>query len=334
MGVVDRHINLALWITINRGTQKRSSVGMPWHQVALKWENRELNTITCTNCGVAIAKSRPSCPNCGRLNPKAKHEPGSVVVLIGVLVVIVIWGMLTKSYAVMIGLLVVTAIMAAVMDSKEKAKKLQGVEWQLDNLDKFTVFQKVLGADGNTGIAIDEARQSVCLIDSRYELPEFRIVPYKNIISCELFQDGSTVTRTIRSSQIGGALVGGIALGGIGVVVAGLSGKTKSSDTVKRIDLRIIVDDTKSPIHDVNFLNVETKKEGLIDGNYYQQSLLKARHWQGLVEVLIKRADSEESAPVAQPGSLAEEIRKLAELRDSGVLTDEEFVSQKAKLLA
>lgn len=37
-------------------------------------------------------------------------------------------------------------------------------------------------------------------------------------------------------------------------------------------------------------------------------------------------------APVATSG-IAEELKKLAELRDAGILTDEEFASQKAKLL-
>jgi hypothetical protein len=41
------------------------------------------------------------------------------------------------------------------------------------------------------------------------------------------------------------------------------------------------------------------------------------------------------SAPASQPGRtlIADELIKLAQLRDSGVLTDEEFGQQKAKLL-
>jgi hypothetical protein len=42
------------------------------------------------------------------------------------------------------------------------------------------------------------------------------------------------------------------------------------------------------------------------------------------------------SSPVADPGpqvDVADQLRKLAELRDQGILTDEEFAAQKAKLL-
>jgi hypothetical protein len=44
-------------------------------------------------------------------------------------------------------------------------------------------------------------------------------------------------------------------------------------------------------------------------------------------------------APAAPPPSaepqpdLADQLRKLADLRDAGILTDEEFAAQKAKLL-
>jgi Short C-terminal domain len=40
------------------------------------------------------------------------------------------------------------------------------------------------------------------------------------------------------------------------------------------------------------------------------------------------------AAPAAPPpASVADEIRKLAELRDAGVLTDAEFAAQKSRLL-
>jgi hypothetical protein len=43
-----------------------------------------------------------------------------------------------------------------------------------------------------------------------------------------------------------------------------------------------------------------------------------------------RRADAAEPAA---PGSLADELAKLAALRDSGVLTEAEFAAQKARLL-
>lgn len=76
------------------------------------------------------------------------------------------------------------------------------------------------------------------------------------------------------------------------------------------------------------------------DGFIYQKVIERARHWHGLIEVLIKRADEEAKASAtvtnetsSQSLSIADEIKKLAELRDSGLLSLEEFQKQKVKLL-
>ena len=300
-------------------------------------ETKDMNTTACKKCGVQFAKSRPKCPECGYVNSVANHVSGSMLLLTGIVVPIAIWGMATKSYLEMLGLVILVSVIGGIAAGRVSAKRQTVMEKQLGELPDFTVTQMVVKGDGN-GLAIDENSLKLCLIDSRYEIPEFRVISYKDIISCELFQDGSTVTKTIRSSQIGGALIGGLALGGIGAVIGGLSGKTKTTEKVRQIDLRIIVNDMNAPLHDVRFLSVETNKEGLVGGNYYEKSLHEARHWHGLVEILIRRADTEDkqlsssTAQMAQP-SFSDEIKKLAALRDSGVLTDEEFKIQKRKML-
>jgi hypothetical protein len=45
-------------------------------------------------------------------------------------------------------------------------------------------------------------------------------------------------------------------------------------------------------------------------------------------------APSPSPSPTPQPVSVADELAKLAELRDEGILTDEEFADQKARWLA
>jgi hypothetical protein len=46
------------------------------------------------------------------------------------------------------------------------------------------------------------------------------------------------------------------------------------------------------------------------------------------------RGRSEGSEEPAGPGSVADELAKLAALRDSGVLSEDEFAAQKARLLS
>jgi hypothetical protein len=157
-------------------------------------------------------------------------------------------------------------------------------------------------------------------------------------MSVEIFEDGTSVTKTVRSSQIGGAVVGGLILGGVGAIIGGLSGKAETTRKVNRIDLRIIVNDTTHPLHDVVFLNVETKNDTL----RYQQAMQQARHWNGVIEVLINRANAEDKQTTIDdvkqkqfipPISAADEIKKLSDLYTTGTLTLDEFKQLKQKLL-
>lgn len=218
---------------------------------------------------------------------------------------------------------------------------LWGKKWIMDykmaSVSNFDATQKIVGIDYDTSIAIDENRKKVCLMNCRNN--QSRIFSYRDLLSSEIFEDGETVTKTMRGSQIGGALVGTVLLGGVGTIIGGLSGKRKTTGTVNKMVLRVTVNDAKNPVYEIKFLNKETRK----DTQMYQQAIQQARHWHGLIEVLIKRADMEDNkqtnvnvavtTPLIQQSSVADEVKKLADLRTSGVLTEQEFEQQKRKLL-
>ena len=179
-------------------------------------------------------------------------------------------------------------------------------------LPDFEATQVIMGVDDLVGLAIDEEKKKVCLIN--YASNEFRVIFYKEILGVEVFEDKA--------------------------IIAGDSQKTKHEGTVSRIDVRLTINDTRQPIFDINYLHFATKK----DDPAYQQALQRARQCHGLIKVLIKRADMEDKQqaqaaklgtlhPVNQAISLADELKKMSDLKDSGVLTPEEFERQKAKLL-
>ena len=242
-------------------------------------------------------------------------------------------------WLVLFGVVVVgAAVIQSILAGQQKGE----MEAHLGNLTDFTASQMIMGCDGKSGIAVDEVRQKLCVIRRESGQISERILFPVELVSVELFEDGNSVTKTLRSSQIGGALIGGIAMGGVGAIIGGLSGKTMTSNKIKRVDLRLVVDDTVSPLHDVTFMNVEGNKNGLI----HTHAMSQARHWHGILEVLIKRADAEVRSaaastlstpsilPSTSTNSIADELSKLAGLRAAGILTNEEFDHQKTKLLA
>lgn len=261
-----------------------------------------------------------------------------------------------------IGYLVIGGIIgigAAAVSSSATRDKKNAIYSRLSSISDFTATKKVLGVDGQSGIAVDLERKKIALLTSPTPSNEqpatfkeaieaikvgieqskisadkvsVRIFDYKELLSVEVHEDGGVVTRTSRTSQLGTALLGGIAFGGIGALVGGLTGKTVSSEKVKKLELRIIVNDANRPLHDVCFQNVKGKKGGLINS----QAAQLAREWHGILEVLIRQADADSPHSTSQQAinSVAEEIQKLAALYESGFLTEEEFKSQKEKVLS
>ena len=141
------------------------------------------------------------------------------------------------------------------------SKKQEAMDKELEGLSNFSATQKIMGNDGNTGFAIDEKNKKICLIEYTNQNVTTRIFPYKDLLSSEIIENGTTITKVIRSSQISSAVIGGLAFGSVGAVISGLSGKTNTLGRVKRIDLKLTVNDIKKPIHIINFLNLETKKD-------------------------------------------------------------------------
>lgn len=230
--------------------------------------------------------------------------------------------------------IIIFGLMIAYALAVSSAKK--AMENSLTSIEDFTSSQQIMSNTGDTGIAIDEERKKVALLSNSNGESYPIIITYRDLLSSEIYVDGETVTRTARGSQIGGALIGALAFGGVGAIIGGLSGKTRSAEKVKRVDLRITINDTKRPFHDINFMDVESKKDGWL----YKTAMEQARHWHSLIAVLIKMADNEDTLQNADKSedknklSLADELEKLSVLRDKGILSEQEFSTQKDKLLS
>ena len=161
----------------------------------------------------------------------------------------------------------------------------------LESLPEFTATQDCISAELTSAVAIDEGRRKVCLYTNSRAL----VVPYRDVLEVELFEDGASITRTSRKSQIGGALVGGVLFGGMGAVVGGLTGKRETSArSLTRIDLRITINSTSSPTHEFIFLNLPKPSPDVA-----AKAGALARHWQGVFRAVIEQGG--DAADVIEP---------------------------------
>ena len=151
----------------------------------------------------------------------------------------------------------------------------------------------------------------------------------------EIIKDGTQIATTNRGSQILGAAVGAVALGGVGAVIGGLSTSSTTLNGAKRIAIRITVNDTFRPVHDVTFYASKDKKGGKQGDPTFDQAVRRATEFGAYLDSAIQEAGKEQDGQIesSQNTPVSEQIAQLWQLKQEGALTEEEFEAQKAKLL-
>jgi hypothetical protein len=228
-------------------------------------------------------------------------------------------------------------------DKELTIKKKNEMNTTMSNTKDFKSTKQFTSTDVNTMISLDDNSKKLCFIKRGLQ-PE--IFEYRDILQSEIIEDGESITRTSRGSQLGGALIGGILAGGVGAIIGGLSGSQQTSSEVKKIQLQIVVNDTKNPIRLITFLNEDIlikKSDGI-----YKNAHGEVTQWHKLISVLIKQADDEDKKREIEDNKVfqkelhnnhnltsnADELLKLSELLKQGILTQEEFNIQKQKILS
>lgn len=191
------------------------------------------------------------------------------------------------------------------------------------SLSEFTCSRSHIGDGAHDGIAIDEKQGIVYFLSrSRTQVNAYR-VGADDIVTVDVIEEHGT-----RTTQSGSSVI--VMFGRIGVPVGGPRYKTRHY--VSYIELRTAVTDPLSPSHSVTFLAAACKRGGIAHLFYAEQ----AEQWQSRIQSLAATAQSRSpAASTSSPCfSVADELRKLAALKDDGFLSNQEFENQRAKLLA
>jgi hypothetical protein len=205
---------------------------------------------------------------------------------------------------------------------KKKSKEI------FENLTNFNTTDKYISKTSGVSIGYDEKRKQICLIIEH----KTKIYEYKDIIQSELDIDGETILKQSITGTIGRSVFGGVLGGGVGAIIGGTTGSKKGKENIRKIDLKITVNDTKTPVYRINFMDIETKKGSFI----YEMIYEEAEKWHGIITVLIKQAEIEQDNTKqnsTSSESVADELLKLKNLLDSGIITLTEFNAEKKRLL-
>lgn len=150
------------------------------------------------------------------------------------------------------------------------------------------------------------------------------IFSYSDILDFELLENGKSITK----GGLGSAVVGGVLFGGVGAVVGSAVGQKKTKQEITEYRIKITTKNQHYPSLYIDFLTTGKVKEGSISHN------LNVHSAQEILSLLtqITNSVSNSNAP-QQSFSAADEILKLKQLLDAGVLTAEEFETKKKMLL-
>ncbi|MBO5058023.1 MAG: SHOCT domain-containing protein [Prevotella sp.] len=196
---------------------------------------------------------------------------------------------------------------------------------------KLTKFDSIPDAC----VALCSSLRKILFIEDANIPTKHMVVPFNDIISVEILENGSTTFSKSTTRTIGGALVGNVLMGGAGAVVGGLSGNTKKKDKVNSITVKILLRNLDIP---TIILNIYKGSWIQTNGDKYKSFSEFANKIKDLLSVIIDSVDKVEKkttkqSDTQQQTNITDELMKLAKLKESGALTDDEFTQMKAKLL-
>lgn len=192
----------------------------------------------------------------------------------------------------------------------EKLKKLKVL-----NISERYDFKS--GINEKKTVIVSSGSQSIYIISLKNK--DDVKIPFKDVVSAELKENGKTIIKTSISSQVGRAAVGGLLFGGIGAIIGGTSGNKKENTKITKTYLLINTTNISEPFHQINFIGADRFKE--------------SRHWHGILKGIIHKNKIELLQDKKEDVSFYDELLKLNKLLKDGILTQEEFQKCKQKFL-
>lgn len=226
---------------------------------------------------------------------------------------------------------------------EESARQEHKAKIDIKKLKLQSIYETIGGVDVSIDYDSQEERRVVVNEKNKIIVVDEEVFDWCDIISFEV-KDNSVVctssftkpslatTTTDTGSMLGRAVVGGLVSGGIGAVIGGATASktttikngttTTTSKTTHDYSINITVNRIKNPIIVIKLGPDENKTDQLA----------------GVLAVIINQNNQSANENLEQPvcsvsHSITDELIKLADLREKGILTEDEFKQQKAKLL-
>lgn len=217
-----------------------------------------------------------------------------------------------------IGTILGVSLVAEIRGSKDKKKRKEFVETSFQSISDFIPTRKIEGIEGQYIFAVDEDAQQILLVTTKEKIK----VPFNKIIGVKFFDDVEEYEDNQSSSLA-------------------KDEKDKSSEAssnnqiVSYVKVQIKIDDLNNPNIEINCFDsnsmCDAKYVG-VDSQEYWKGVKDAESIVDIVNIIIS-ANTKSVHSSLNSNFVADELEKLAKLREKGLVTDEEYNKQKYKLL-
>jgi hypothetical protein len=210
-------------------------------------------------------------------------------------------------------------------EAKEKRKKEEQAKIE-KNRARSELFHKTKSP---AYLLLDEEHKLFKISKMGNLLENFRVFSYDELQDYEIYENGSSVSKGGISA--GRAIVGGALAGPAGLLLGGLSGKKKMDSVCDRLSVKFTTNGLHGGVHEIKLITQATKK----DSFSYKSSVKIADEIIYTFDTILQEQNKINNTTTTTNDNLsvADELLKLKSLVDSGLLTQEEFESQKTKLL-
>lgn len=227
---------------------------------------------------------------------------------------------------------------------KTVSQPLQKVDYYqrfINQVNKYNTKYSIQGENGDFYVIADEDKELLVYIDWWGSTRE---IPFSKLMSVQIIEDSQVLYQKSVMDIIGDASIGKLIGGNAGAIIGGLSsphGKRAAS----KIQVVINIDDLSKPTLKFNLFNGKSLTggkadyldlSGSVERGYYRRALSRAERIAAMVNIAIARANANtinNTTEIDSKISIADEIVKLADLKEKNLISEEEFVILKNKLI-
>lgn len=192
-----------------------------------------------------------------------------------------------------------------------------------ENFDTFMKYSNYI-------VAIDNSKRELVVF---YRLKLNKIISFDSIIECRISENSSP----LETGGVGRAIVGGLLAGDTGAIVGANTRKTKNM--LNNFSVNIVINDINEPIYTMNLVNSAFDINSAFGLANYKNILEFANKVYATIQTILndneKSNDTEENKQKSNNGvEQLEQLEKLAELKEKGIITEQEFEETKKKILS